>query len=117
MSFQLENEKAARMSAEENAATLVRQRELDEKKMRELEAIREQLEELLGEERQAKKDEEIVRTLQVTTGLRVARWPFNSREKELSALFCDDNFVNTISKIQNERKKSCKLLLILHSFF
>ena len=53
------------MNAEENAATLVRQRELDEKKMRELEAIRTQLEELLDEERQAKKDEEIVRTLQV----------------------------------------------------
>merc|ERR1719188_1852746 len=48
------------MNAEENAATLVRQRELDEKKMRELEAIRT----LLDEERQAKKDEEIVRTLQ-----------------------------------------------------
>ena len=63
--LQLENEKAARMNAEENAATLVRQRELDEKKMRELEAIRTQLEELLDEERQAKKDEEIVRTLQV----------------------------------------------------
>ena len=61
----MENEKAARMNAEENAATLVRQRELDEKKMRELEAIRTQLEELLDEERQAKKDEEIVRTLQV----------------------------------------------------
>ena len=59
------------MNAEENAATLVRQRELDEKKMRELEAIRAQLEELLGEERQAKKDEEIVRTLQVSS---VARW-------------------------------------------
>ena len=69
VSFQLENEKAARMSAEENAATLVRQRELDEKKMRELEAIRTQLEELLDEERQAKKDEEIVRTLQVRQGL------------------------------------------------
>ena len=55
------------MNAEENAATLVRQRELDEKKMRELEAIRTQLEELLDEERQAKKDEEIVRTLQVRT--------------------------------------------------
>ena len=53
------------MNAEENAATLVRQRALDEKKMKELEAIRTQLEELLGEERQAKKDEEIVRTLQV----------------------------------------------------
>lgn len=61
---QLENEKAARVNAEENAATLVRQRALDEKKMKELEAIRTQLEELLGEERQAKKDEEIVRTLQ-----------------------------------------------------
>ena len=57
------------MNAEENAATLVRQRELDEKKMRELEAIRTQLEELLDEERQAKKDEEIVRTLQVRQGL------------------------------------------------
>ncbi len=33
--------------------------------MRELEKIKEQLESLLEEERQAKKDEEIVRTLQV----------------------------------------------------
>ena len=34
--------------------------------MKEMEKIREQLEKLLEEERQAKKDEEIVRTLQVT---------------------------------------------------
>ena len=53
------------MDAEENAATLARQRVLDENKMKELEKIREQLESLLDEERQAKKDEEIVRTLQV----------------------------------------------------
>ena len=53
------------VDAEENAATLARQRVLDENKMKELEKIREQLESLLDEERQAKKDEEIVRTLQV----------------------------------------------------
>ena len=54
-----------KVDAEENAATLARQRVLDENKMKELEKIREQLEGLLDEERQAKKDEEIVRTLQV----------------------------------------------------
>ena len=58
-----------RVNAEENAATLARQRELDEQKMQELEKIRTQLESLLEEERQAKKDEEIVRTLQVNFAL------------------------------------------------
>ena len=45
---------------------LQRQRAIEGKKMKEMEKIREQLEKLLEEERQAKKDEEIVRTLQVT---------------------------------------------------
>ncbi len=39
----LEVEKAARVNAEEKAATLVRQREVEEKKMKELENIREQV--------------------------------------------------------------------------
>ena len=56
----------ARVNAEVQAATLQRQRAIEEKKMKEMEKIREQLEKLLEEERQAKKDEEIVRTLQVT---------------------------------------------------
>ena len=56
----------ARVNAEVQAQTLQRQRAIEEKKMREMEKIREQLEKLLEEERQAKKDEEIVRTLQVT---------------------------------------------------
>ena len=55
----------ARVNAEVQAATLQRQRAIEEKKMKEMEKIREQLEKLLEEERQAKKDEEIVRTLQV----------------------------------------------------
>jgi len=61
---QLEDEKQARVNAEEKAETLARQRAVEAEKMRELEKIREQLESLLDEERQAKKDEEIVRTLQ-----------------------------------------------------
>lgn len=61
---QLAVEREARANAEEKAATLVLQREVEGKKMMELEKIREQLEHLLDEERQAKKDEEIVRTLQ-----------------------------------------------------
>lgn len=50
--------------AEEHAATLQRQRVIEDKKMRELEKIREQLEIHLEEEKSAKKDEEIVRQLQ-----------------------------------------------------
>ena len=50
--------------AEEHAATLVRQRVIEEKQMKELEKIRDQLEKSLEEEKQAKKDEEIVRQLQ-----------------------------------------------------
>ena len=50
--------------AEEKTATLLRQKAIEDKKMRELEKIREQLETCLDEERQAKKDEEIVRQLQ-----------------------------------------------------
>ena len=33
----------------------------------------------------------------------------------VAAHFCEYNFVNTFSQFRNERKKSCKLLLILHS--
>lgn len=62
--IQLEQEKQARAMAEEHAATLMRQRVIEEKKMKELEKIREQLEKCLEEEKQAKKDEEIVRQLQ-----------------------------------------------------
>ena len=65
ISAQLENERQARAFAEEKAETLARQRALEGERMKELEKIREQLESLLQEERQAKKDEEIVRTLQV----------------------------------------------------
>ena len=61
----LETERTARAYAEERAETLARQRQIDTDKMKELEKIREQLEVLLEEEKQAKKDEEIVRTLQV----------------------------------------------------
>ena len=50
--------------AEEHASTLLRQKAIEDKKMRELEKIRETLEVCLEEERQAKKDEEIVRQLQ-----------------------------------------------------
>jgi hypothetical protein len=62
--IQLEYEKQGRIVAEEHAATLQRQRVIEDKKMRELEKIREQLEIHLEEEKSAKKDEEIVRQLQ-----------------------------------------------------
>ena len=61
----MESERQLRANAEEKAETLARQRALEGDRMRELEKIKEQLESLLEEERQAKKDEEIVRTLQV----------------------------------------------------
>ena len=51
---QLENEKQARVNAEEKAETLARQRVIEGEKMKELEKIREQLESLLDEERQVK---------------------------------------------------------------
>ena len=54
----------ARALAEEHASTLMRQRVIEEKKMKELEKIKDQLEVCLEEEKQAKKDEEIVRQLQ-----------------------------------------------------
>ena len=66
---QLESEKMARVNAEEKAETLARQRAVETERMKELENIRSQLEVLLEEERQAKKDEEIVRTLQVCKSL------------------------------------------------
>ena len=52
---QLEVEREARANAEEKAATLVRQREVEGKKMKELEKIREQLESLLQEVREQSK--------------------------------------------------------------
>ena len=61
----MESERQLRANAEEKAETLARQRALEGDRMKELEKIKEQLESLLEEERQAKKDEEIVRTLQV----------------------------------------------------
>ena len=45
------------------------------------------------------------------------RGRFNSHQKELSALFCDVNFVLTIFKFESECKKSSNLLLFLLSFF
>ena len=65
--------------AEEKTATLLRQKAIEDKKMRELEKIREQLETCLEEERQAKKDEEIVRQLQVGLG-RLTEKPVNRTE-------------------------------------
>ena len=62
---QLESERQLRAHAEEKAETLARQRALEGERMKELEKIKDQLESLLEEEKQAKKDEEIVRTLQV----------------------------------------------------
>ena len=62
--FNLNFQFKARELAEEKTATLLRQKAIEDKKMRELEKIREQLETCLDEERQAKKDEEIVRQLQ-----------------------------------------------------
>ncbi|XP_040578966.1 switch-associated protein 70 [Lepeophtheirus salmonis] len=61
---QLELEKQARINAEVQAETLMEQCALESEKTAELEKIRTQLESLLDEERQAKKDEETVRRLQ-----------------------------------------------------
>jgi len=57
-------EKAARVEAESHAALLTEEKELERNKLKELEEIKEELEQLLDEEKQAKRDEEIVRTLQ-----------------------------------------------------
>ena len=62
--------------AEEHASTLLRQKAIEDKKMRELEKIRETLEVCLEEERQAKKDEEIVRQLQGWIGFCIYNSPF-----------------------------------------
>merc|ERR1712013_891109 len=56
-------EKAARAGAESHAALLTEEKELERNKLKELEEIKEELEQLLEEEKQAKRDEEIVRTL------------------------------------------------------
>ena len=61
---ELEMEKEAREEAEAHAALLTEERELEGKKLKELEIIRTELEQLLEEEKQAKRDEELVRTIQ-----------------------------------------------------
>merc|ERR1711935_652387 len=61
---ELEEEKAMRVEAETSAAHLYEIREQETKRLKELEDIRNELEHLLEEEKQAKKDEEIVRGLQ-----------------------------------------------------
>eukprot|EP00092_Neocalanus_flemingeri_P011175 GFUD01012038.1.p1 GENE.GFUD01012038.1~~GFUD01012038.1.p1 ORF type:complete len:586 (+),score=193.29 GFUD01012038.1:46-1803(+) len=61
---ELKVEKAAREEAESHAALLSEEKELESLKLKELEDIRKELEQLLEEEKQAKRDEEIVRTLQ-----------------------------------------------------
>ena len=61
----MEVEKAARIEAETQAAELIEQKLLESQKMKELEENRIDLERLLEEEKQAKRDEEIVRNLQV----------------------------------------------------
>jgi switch-associated protein 70 len=66
---QLEAEKTARLAAEMQARELSVQARLEESRRRELEATRRRLEELLEEETRAKRDEEIVRGLQVFLSL------------------------------------------------
>ena len=61
---ELEAEKAAREEAETHAALLTEEKELESRRRKELEDIKSELESLLEEEKQAKRDEEIVRTLQ-----------------------------------------------------
>ena len=61
---ELEEEKAAREVAESQAAFLSKEKEKESLKLKELEDIHKELEQLLEEEKQAKRDEEIVRTLQ-----------------------------------------------------
>lgn len=53
-----------RAEAEERAREEQLLREAEQERLKELEAIKQELERLLAEERQAKKDEEIVRNLQ-----------------------------------------------------
>jgi hypothetical protein len=73
---ELELEKEAREEAEAHAALLVQEKELEGRRLKELEVIpllllprpvqviRTELEQLLEEEKQAKRDEELVRTIQ-----------------------------------------------------
>ena len=76
--------------AEEHAATLVRQRVIEEKKMKELEKIREQLEKCLEEEKQAKKDEEIVRQLQAR--VLEEEWGRRDQLEKLQVIFLTNFF-------------------------
>ncbi|CAG7725678.1 unnamed protein product [Allacma fusca] len=57
-------EKLARIAAEDQAKELAQQKAIEEEERRHLDEVRRQLEKLLAEEIQAKKDEELVRCLQ-----------------------------------------------------
>ncbi|KAB7502246.1 Switch-associated protein 70, partial [Armadillidium nasatum] len=88
-------ERLARVEAEEAAREEAAARALEEKRVRELTSMRQELEKLLEQETQAKRDEEIVRNLQA----RVLREEWEKRE-ELEALQKEQNLL-----LEEERKK------------
>uniref|UniRef100_T1J5D9 Large ribosomal subunit protein P2 n=1 Tax=Strigamia maritima TaxID=126957 RepID=T1J5D9_STRMM len=93
---ELESERLARLAAEYHAQEQAKLREEEAKQLKELEEGKKELESLLTKERQAKRDEEIVRNLQA----RVLREEWDKRE-ELERLRDEQNLL-----LDRERSKS-----------
>ena len=104
-------EKAARAEAESHAALLTEEKELERKKLKELEDIREELEQLLEEEKQAKRDEEIVRTLQAR--MLTEEWEKREQlekmqEEQKEMLNMERSKREEFESIQDERERKVK---------
>jgi len=108
---ELLEEKAARAEAETNAAILTEEKELESRKLKELEDIREELQQLLEEEKQAKRDEEIVRTLQAR--MLTEEWEKREQleklqEEQKEMLKMERSKREEVENIQEERERKVK---------
>ncbi|XP_077866862.1 uncharacterized protein LOC100369873 [Saccoglossus kowalevskii] len=107
---ELENEKAARAEAEARAAELEALKEAEEKRLIELQELYDQLQQLLKEEQQAKRDEEVVRALQA----RLLDEETEKREQleklkaEQEAALLDER--KKREEVEDERQKQMKIL-------
>jgi len=108
---ELQVEKAARVEAESHAALLSEEKEIESLKLKELEDIRNELEQLLEEEKQAKKDEEIVRTLQAR--MLTEEWEKREllekmQEEQKEMLNVERSKREEVESVQDERERKVR---------
>jgi len=108
---ELQVEKAARVEAESHAALLSEEKEIESLKLKELEDIRNELEQLLEEEKQAKRDEEIVRTFQAR--MLTEEWEKREllekmQEEQKEMLNVERSKREEVESVQDERERKVR---------